>query len=355
LQPFLQKGQVIFLRNPNGYGTVAKLSGSRRRPYIVKKVSGWKENGQPQYSIIGYAATREEGNLLLAEYNRNPWDVDRAKITLWQLFELWQEKKMPKLGVSNQKSLCSAFGHCSALKDLPYKQIKAYQMQDCIDGCGRSYSTQGAIKNLWGHLDRFALELDIINRRYSDLLTSDPVPPTTRGRFADDEIQALWACQGEPWADSALILIYSGWRISELLDLRKTAVDLEAGTMTGGAKTKAGKGRVVPIHSAIRPIVERFMAQPGPYLIGGQKCPQAAYRKAWSALTARLRIRRVPHECRHTFESLLDSAGANRRYIDLMMGHVSKDTGNRVYNHKTLEELKSAIELIKPPCSTLNK
>lgn len=125
--------------------------------------------------------------------------------------------------------------------------------------------------------------------------------------------------------------------------------------MTGGAKTKAGKGRVVPIHSAIRPIVERFMAQPGPYLIGGQKCPQAAYRKAWSALTARLRIRRVPHECRHTFESLLDSAGANRRYIDLMMGHVSKDTGNRVYNHKTLEELKSAIELIKPPCSTLNK
>lgn len=29
-----------------------------------------------------------------------------------------------------------------------------------------------------------------------------------------------------------------------------------------------------------------------------------------------------------------------------MMGHKSKDTGNRIYNHKTLDELKEAIELI---------
>lgn len=46
------------------------------------------------------------------------------------------------------------------------------------------------------------------------------------------------------------------------------------------------------------------------------------------------------------FESLLDSAKANRKCIDLMMGHKSKDTGNRIYNHKTLDELKEAIELI---------
>ena len=74
------------MRNPNGYGTVARLSGNRRRPFIVKKVADWKENGQPIYCIIGYAETREAGNMLLAEYNRDPWDVDRAKMTLQQLF-----------------------------------------------------------------------------------------------------------------------------------------------------------------------------------------------------------------------------------------------------------------------------
>ena len=44
--------------------------------------------------------------------------------------------------------------------------------------------------------------------------------------------------------------------------------------------------------------------------------------------------------------SRLDSAGGNRRCIDLLMGHVSKDTGNRVYNHKTLAELQATVELL---------
>ncbi len=336
------------MRNPNGYGTVARLAGHRRRPFIVKKVAKWKENGQPIYSVIGYAETREAGNMLLAEYNRDPWDVDRAKLTLQQLFDLWKEKKAPKLGESNRSSLCSAFKHCSTLAGKPYKQIKSFHMQDTIDGCGKGYSTQAAIKNLWGHLDRFALELDIITRCYSELLTSDPIPETSRQRFSDEEIAKLWEHQAEPWVDTVLIFIYSGWRISELLALTPADVDLQAGTMTGGTKTRAGKNRVVPIHSKIRPLVEARLAQGGPRLITseGRAICQATYRNYWGEVMAHLGMAHVPHECRHTFESLLDSAGANRKCIDLLMGHVSKDTGNRVYNHKTIEELRLSIELI---------
>lgn len=60
----------------------------------------------------------------------------------------------------------------------------------------------------------------------------------------------------------------------------------------------------------------------------------------------RLGMNHVPHECRHTFETRLDAAGGNRRCIDLLMGHTSKDVGNRIYNHKTLSELQSTIELL---------
>ena len=337
------------MRNPNGYGTVAKLSGNRRRPYIVKKTVGWNDKGHPIYDIIGYAATREEGNMLLAEYNRDPWDVDRAKITMKELFELWKEKKAPRLGKSNRSSLYTAFKHCSMLWDKPYKTIKAYQMQETIDYCGRGYSTQAAIKNLWGHLDRFALEMDIINRCFSDLLTSDPVPDTTRERFTDQEIKTIWKHADEPWVDTLLIFIYSGWRITELLTLKKSDVDLNAGTMFGGIKTKAGKQRVVPIHSFIRPYIEQRMTEPGEYLISykGRKCSETTYRTIWKKLIENLGIDKTPHECRHTLESLLDSAKANRKCIDLIMGHKSKDTGNRVYNHKTLDELKAAMELIQ--------
>ena len=336
------------MRNPNGYGTVAKLSGNRRRPFIVKKVIGWNDKGHPIYEIIGYTETREAGNMLLAEYNRDPWDVDRAKITVKELFELWKEKKAPKLGESNRSSLCSAFKHCSALWEKPYKQIRSYQMQETIDGCGKGYSTQAAIKNLWGHLDRFALEMDIINRCFSDLLTSDPIPPTSRLPFSKDEVKKVWAHQEQPWVDTVLILIYSGWRISELLNLKPEDIDLQAGTMKGGTKTKAGKNRLVPIHSKIRPLVEARLAESGPRLISynGKACSQTQYRIFWADIMKALGMNHTPHECRHTFESQLDSARANRKCIDLLMGHVSKDTGNRVYNHKTLDELKAAVEMI---------
>lgn len=165
-----------------------------------------KEGGG--FTILGYTASREEGLELLAQYNANPWDIDRAKLTLQQLYDLWTEKKAPKLGKANQDSLRAAFKHCSALLNRPYKEIKALEMQDTIDGCRRGYSTQGAIKNLWTHLDKFALELDIITRQYSDLLTSTAAPPTSRTVFTAEEVARLWEHAGEPWVDTVLIFVY---------------------------------------------------------------------------------------------------------------------------------------------------
>lgn len=341
------------MRNPNGYGSVTKLSGNRRRPYVVRKTIGWTDEGYPIYNVIGYTATREEGNILLAEYNRNPWNVEQSKITLQQLFELWKEKKAPRLEKSNRASLCAAFNHCKKLDSMPYKTIKAYQMQETIDNCSRGYSTQATIKNLWAHLDRFAIELDIITRSYSELLTSEPVPPTTRRPFSDEEVQTLWKHQSEPWIDTVLILIYSGWRISEFLNLEPDDIDLSKNTMKGGTKTAAGKNRIVPIHPDIKSLICARLDENGPKLIcyDGCACSVRRFRTIWNKIMERLKFWHedhlpLPHECRHTLETKLDSAGANRKCIDLIMGHKSTDVGNRVYNHKTIEELENAIALI---------
>ena len=37
----------------------------------------------------------------------------------------------------------------------------------------------------------------------------------------------------------------------------------------------------------------------------------------------------------------------NRKCIDMLMGHKSKDVGNRVYNHKTVEQLRDTVELLE--------
>ena len=337
------------MKNPNGYGSVTKLSGNRRKPFVVRKTKGWDERGYPVYETIGYFASREEGMLALAEFNRNPYDIQAAKITMKELFELWSEKKMPKLGKSSQSSLKSAFKHCASIQNMKYKEIRSFHMQDCIDSCNHGYATQGAIKNLFGHLDRFALELDVIQKMYSPLISAEVVPETSKQPFTNDESNAVWNIQDQKWVDTVLILLYRGWRITELLTLRTEDIDIKLGIMKGGIKTRNGKGRIVPIHPLIQPFIERWLNRKTEYLISnqqGKKLSDGQYRIHFNAIMKQLTLNHCPHECRHTLRSKLDSAGANKKCIDMILGHKSKDVGERVYTHKSIEELKQAIELV---------
>ena len=336
------------MKNPNGYGSVVKLSGNRRKPFCARKTSGWNDKGHPIYLVIGYYAERQDAMIALAEYNRNPFDIDLSKITMKELFEKWSARDFQKMSKSSASSHKSAFKHCTNLHNLPYKNIKAYQMQEIIDNCGCGYSTQGAIKNLFGQLDKFAMELDVITKMNSSLISAAPIPPSSKLPFSEDEVQAVWNINNQEWVDTVLFLLYTGFRISEMLTLESDNVDLEQMTMKGGIKTKAGKDRLVPIHPRIENFVRKHKAEGHKYLFtyNGKKMSASQYYIFWNAIMEQLSMSHTPHECRHTFRSRLDSAGANKVCIDLMMGHKSLDVGERVYTHKTIEELQSTIILL---------
>lgn len=335
-------------RNPNGYGCVTRLKGNRSKPWIVK-VTVYDETGRARQTPVGYAESEEKANIMLAEYNNNPWDIDREKVTLAILYQRWAEVKLPKLGTSLQNGLRSAFKHCSKYYGVKYRSIKAYQMQDCIDNCGRSYSTQATIKNLWGHLDRFAMELDIIDKMYSTLTTAPPIPETSRTPFTAEQIERLWEIKDEPWVDTVLIYLYTGFRLMELLDMKAEQVNTTEWYFQGGVKTASGKGRIVPVHDRIRPFVEELLGRGGHYLFSynGAKIPKLKYYEFWNGVMDKIGADKTPHEARHTFETNLDNAGGNRKCIDMLMGHKSKDVGNRVYNHKTIDQLRDTIGLLK--------
>lgn len=180
------------MKHPNGYGTVVRLSGNRRNPFAVRKTVGWNEKGHPIYKSIGYCATREDGLMLLAEYNRNPYDIDLAKITLDELYEKWSKKNFPKMSKPSVDAHKSAYTKTEGLRNMKYREIKAYHMQDCIDNCGLGYATQGAIKTLFGQLDKFALELDIIMKPNSALISAASIPETNKKPFTDEEVDKVW-------------------------------------------------------------------------------------------------------------------------------------------------------------------
>ena len=335
-------------RNPNGYGCVTFLKGNRSRPWVVK-VTVYDQDGNARQAPVGYAATEADANILLAQYNNNPWDIHRETVTLVMLYNRWIEIKAPKLSESNRGSLKSAFRHMSKYYGMKYRCIKSFHMQDAIDSCGCGYSTQAAIKNLWGHLDRFAFELNIIERMYSQLTTAPPIPDTTRQPFTQDEIDCLWKHSRDEWTQTVLIFLYTGFRLNELLTMKVEQVNMDEWTLTGGIKTRNGKDRVVPIHDRIRPFIQSRMKTNSKYLFeyNGKKVSQVKYYELWNEVMNTIGADHTPHECRHTFETFLDNAGGNRKCIDLLMGHKSKDTGNRVYNHKTLQQLQDTVALLK--------
>ncbi len=329
------------MKLPNKYGSITKLAGNRRKPYMVR------EGKTGQQKPIAYTSTREEALQILAEFNLSGKRNTPKTMTFQELYDFFLKKRGEKLGKSTVHSLNSVIRYCSALVDYDYHEIKAYDMQECIDGCGHGYATQNAIKNLFFHLDRFALELDLCSHNFSSILTSDSPSESKKTIFTQDEREKLWKNQNSPWVDTVLIFIYTGFRISELLEMKKDQVDLLLGTITGGKKTKCGKNRIVPIHPKILPLIEKRMKSEGDFLISyrGKATTESNYRKNWKKMMELYHMKHTPHECRHTFRSLLDSAGANQICIDRMMGHKTVGTGGRIYTHKTIEELRKNLEL----------
>lgn len=335
-------------RNPNGYGSVVKLSGKRRNPFAVRKTVGYDDRSYPIYKVIGYYPTRKDAIQALAEYNADPYDIDLSKITFKELFEKWSKTELPKLGNSLQGAHKAAFKHCKALYNIEYKKIRKFQMQACIDNCGMSGSTQTHIKNLLTTLDKYAYDQDIIRKCYSATLTTKHTEAKKRTLFSKEEIAEVEKHIGEAYYDETLFMLYTGCRVSEMLTVRSENIDIAQRTMVFGVKTEAGKNRVVPIHKKLLPIIEAHIGNE--YLFNHERSTKA--KKPELALQSKFitkwqkMFKHDTHDCRHTFRSQLDKLGANKVCIDLIVGHKSSDVGERVYTHKTIKDLIDTIDLL---------
>ena len=59
-----------------------------------------------------------------------------------------------------------------------------------------------------------------------------------------------------------------------------------------------------------------------------------------------LGMEHLPHDGRHTFASIANTAVVNSVSIKLIMGHSSQDITERVYTHKAIDELLAAVNMI---------
>lgn len=342
------------LKKANGHGSVYKASGRRRKPWVARITVGWTPDGKQKRQILGYFEKKKDAENALLKHRISPVSP-KANITLGELYEEWSESKFEYISRSTVYNYQAAWKHLSRYKDVKFKEIRTAHLQSIIDKCLReksSRSTMEKIKGLAYMLYSYAMENDIVNKNYAEFIKLPKVEKEERKIFSELDIKKMFDnADSVEWVDTILILIYTGMRISEMLELTKFDVDLENGIIIGGLKTDAGKNRIIPIHPKILKYVKRWYNKNGERLIckeDGKKMSAKYYRekKYYPALDA-LEIKRlVPHSCRHTFASMMAKAGADTLAIQRIIGHADYATTANIYTHESVEELKKAINKI---------
>lgn len=341
------------MRKPNGYGSIKKLSGNRRRPYVfVVSVNG-------KQKPVEYFPTQLEAEIFAADYNKLHFhrSLPNPQITLAELYYRWLPAHTTNTSPSKSTldSYTNSFKHLWPLQYESIQSLKYADYQKILDSMrksGLSYSSLKKVRSLISLLEKYAIKLELINKSYAPLLSigkNKAVRP--HHPFSRQKINRLWSHSADIGVDTVLLLLYTGMRVGEMLNLQKSDVNLRNGYIRI-TKSKTISGiRVIPIHHRILYLVTNRMKSVGSYLItdsDGNQFNYSRYCSLWRSVMHTIRAdTHTTHDCRHTVATLLDNAGANETSKRRILGHAGGDVTERVYTHKGLRQLRKCIELLK--------
>lgn len=179
-----------------------------------------------------------------------------------------------------------------------------------------------------------------------DLLMAQPAVDTPRGLRDRALIELLYA---------------TGMRVSELLSLRPSDINLEASYLT--CTGKGDKQRIVPIGDEAADWVRKYLKQARPALLGKRNSPRLFVNARgggpgltrvgfWKILKAYARqagLSRTlsPHMLRHSFATHLLERGADLRAIQMMLGHADLST-TQIYTHVLEQRMRTVYDRFHP-------
>lgn len=353
------------MKLPNGFGSVYKLSGKRRKPFAARKTVGWiwneeKQKAYPDYKFIGYYATRQEALTALVEYNKNPYDLDTEAMDLETLYDRWSSVHYETVSRSNVIGCRAAWKLLEPIQSMKLRDIKLDHLQKVCDESGKNSPTLKKLKVLLGLMYDYAVMHEILTPdrrdmiRYLDVKKAGNPNALDRKPFSKQELSKLWnCCQSQKDDDRLqipLILVYTGLRIGELLNLRSEDVHLDERWINiRHSKTKAGI-REVPIAEKIVPFIRHWLQKNSEYFL----CTQNGYHyldrnfrdACWTPMMETLGMTHLPHDARHTCVSLLTAAMVDERVIRKIVGHKGQGVTETVYTHLELPIKLEAINKI---------
>jgi integrase/recombinase XerD len=253
-------------------------------------------------------------------------------------------------------------------------QLAGVKRDDLVDFLASLYRQKLESKTVARHLVtlrnffRHAQVQDLISEDPSAHLESPKIRRSLPGYLRLEEVEKLLELpeQGTPLGlrDRAMLeVLYStGLRVSELTSLRVPDMDMKVGCVR--CIGKGDKERIVPVGKKALSIVEKYLRDGRPQLIGAGRGGAGSFlfvnRRGgrisrvgvWKILSAYgrkagLRIPLTPHMLRHSFATHLLERGADLRSVQLMLGHSDIST-TQIYTHVVEERLKQIYKAHHP-------
>lgn len=345
------------MRKPNGYGSIIKLSGKRRKPYAFRITDGWELNKKgimaPKYRYLEYFETARDANTYQAHYNLGHQvkeHIDISEIhTVEQLYGIWTNRSLKNKSKQAENSYHAAFLKLAPLYNRKIDSVKISEWQKILDKYSNmSESTVTNIRIVINGIYETAIKEEDIENNLSQHLDSEYVKKdkSIHKEFSRDEMDLLWKNTDDKNVRIILIMIYTGVRTAELLKMKTEDVHINEQYMLGGVKTAAGKNRMIPIADKIYPFVKEIYDPSHKFLMQGTSYRDRFLMDIWDPTMEKYHLKHLPHDTKYTCATLMDRANINKNCRQIILGHKRDGVTDGVYTQKDIIDLLDAINQI---------
>lgn len=334
----------------NGTGSVYK----RGDKWVAAITLGYRIENDKKKRVVakksGFRTKKEALEYLPTLKGQQKREKD---ITWQQLYDLWLPTH--RAGKSTINCYKAAMRYFSSVDFSKLKDIEIDDLQECLDDCPKGKRTRENMKALAGLLYKYAVPRGYASLNLAQYLIVSGESSVSRSSFSAEQLEQIHRAVGViPYADYIYCMCYLGFRPSEFLALDVKDYDRQNKTLTGGAKTEAGKNRIVTISPKIQPIIDRLTCD---RIAGALFCnsngAEFTYNNFRDAVFYPVldqvgidnpmengRHKLSPHTCRHTFATLMKNVDAAEKDKMELIGHASAEM-LRYYQDVDLEDLRA--------------
>lgn len=354
-----EKAPPVKHKRGNGQGSVFRLPNGKYKAVVTLGYTLDDQGLTRRQTRSQVFEKKKDAVAALPGLKESPKVRQRKAMTFWQVFDAWLPTH--KAGKSTLDCYRAAIRYFGPLFTMSFQDVDVDDLQECLDDCPKGKRTRENMRACAGLMYKYAIprHLTADGLNLAQYLTVSGDAAAHRDALTDLELARLWKYSDVvPGVDHVLIMCYTGFRPSEYLALTADSYNAATQTLTGGAKTDAGKNRVVTLSPKIAPLVARLAVRGGP-LAG-----EWSSLKRWSEVVfypsleacgidnpvvdvagGVQRHRITPHSCRHTFATLIKRVGgADKDKLELI-GHTSGEM-LRHYQDVDLADLRQITDAI---------